>query len=324
MANCGIASVTGSGHCRRGPTLVKAAPAQSGMAETASGLTKDGWMSVFAELVKARLTFLVLLTTAVGFYLGTERGLDFVALLHAVIGTALAAAGAAALNQWWERPLDALMNRTRRRPLPAGRMLPGSAFRLGVTLSIGGVAYLAIVCNWLSAVLAATTILIYILGYTPLKRISTANTLLGAVPGALPPMIGWAAATGNVEGAAWSLFAILFCWQMPHFFALAWMYREDYNRGGFRMLSQDDETGVQSASQAVLFCMLLLIISGIPMYLRLTTEIYLPLALLLGGWFTFMAMQFHKKKTFRAARSLFFTSIIYLPLLLLALVLTKR
>lgn len=276
-----------------------------------------------AELVKARLTLLVLVTTAVGYYLGAGIPIDRAGFFHAVFGTALAASGAAALNQWWEHGFDALMLRTKSRPIPAGRMQPRDAFIIGTGLAVAGVVYLAVTCNWLSALLGAVTIVTYVFAYTPLKRITTVNTLIGAVPGALPPMIGWAAASGNVEGPAWSLFAILFCWQMPHFFAIAWMYREDYARGGFRMLSRDDESGVRSASQGVLFCMLLLIVTGVPAYLGLTNLIYLPVALALGGWFIVMAMRFHQKKTFRAARALFVTSIIYLPLLLLALVLTK-
>ncbi len=278
---------------------------------------------IFSDLVKARLTMLVLLTTAVGFYLGARGRVDFVALFNAVFGTAMAAAGAAALNQWWERRLDGLMERTRDRPIPSGRMLAGHAFLIGTLLALGGVVYLALMCNFLSAALGAATIGIYIFAYTPLKRISSVNTLVGAVPGALPPMIGWAAATGNVEPAAWSLFAILFCWQMPHFFAIAWMYREDYARGGFSMLSRDDDTGIRSASQGVLFCMLLLMITGGPFYLGLTSALYLPIALVLGAGFIVMAMKFHRQKTVPAARALFFASIIYLPLLLLALVVTK-
>lgn len=301
--------------------------AQTAAPVPAAALSKSGLhnrvVGDFAELVKARLTMLVLLTTAVGFYLSAQSPVDPVALFHAVFGTAMAAAGAAALNQWWERRLDALMQRTKERPIPSGRMLPRDAFIIGAGLAIAGVVYLSVNCNSLSALLAAATVGIYIFAYTPLKRISTVNTLVGAVPGALPPMIGWAAASGSVEGPGWSLFAILFCWQMPHFFAIAWMYREDYARGGFRMLSRDDKTGVRSASQGVLFCMLLLIITGTPFYLGLTSAIYLPVALALGGGFIVMAMKFHREKTFEAARALFVTSIIYLPLLLLALVLTK-
>src|SRR5438094_9714348 len=179
--------------------------------ETAArnGESVRGRVLDFAELFKARLTLLVLLTTAVGFYLGADSPINYAALFHVVFGTAAAAAGAAALNQWWERKLDALMRRTRTRPVPAGRMRPAEALALGVVFSIFGVGYLAITCNALGATLAAVTILIYIFGYTPLKRASSANTLVGAVPRAIPPMIGCAAARGTIEPGAWSLFAIL-------------------------------------------------------------------------------------------------------------------
>jgi len=276
-----------------------------------------------AELVKARLTLLVLLTTAVGFYIGSESPINYATLFHVVFGTAAAAAGAAALNQWWERRADALMRRTRTRPIPAGRMPPLQALVLGVALSLFGVAYLAIACNALSAALTAITVAIYIFAYTPLKRASTANTAVGAVPGAIPPMIGWAAACGNIGAGAWALFAIVFLWQLPHFFAIAWMYREDYSRAGFRMISSDDQSGERSASQSVLFCILLLVIAGLPAFLGIATVVYLPIELLLGGLFVAVAMRFLRMRTPSAARSLFLASIIYLPLLLGALVLTK-
>lgn len=276
-----------------------------------------------AELVKARLTLLVLLTTAVGFYLASESPVDFMALFHVVFGTAAAAAGAAALNQWWERQVDALMRRTRMRPIPAGRMLPLQALLLGIALSIFGVAYLSIVCNLLSAALTAITIGIYIFAYTPLKRTNTANTAVGAIPGAIPPMIGWAAARGNIGAGAWSLFAIIFLWQLPHFFAIAWMYREDYSRAGFRMISSDDRSGERSASQSVFFSILLLIIAGLPAFLGIANSVYLAIELLLGGLFIAVAMRFLRLRTPDAARALFIASIVYLPLLLGALVLTK-
>ncbi len=282
-----------------------------------------GALSDFTELVKARLTSLVLLTTAVGYYLGAASPPNYGQFLHAVFGTALAAAGAAALNQWWERRLDALMLRTKSRPIPAGRMRPRDALLVGTFLSIGGLIYLSLTSNALATFLAAITIVIYIFAYTPLKRLSTTNTLVGAIPGAIPPMIGWAAARGRLNAEAWTLFAIMFVWQIPHFFAIAWMYRDDYDRAGFRMLSSGDETGGRSASQSVLFCMLLLIVTGIPTYLGLTNAVYLAIAVGLGAWFTASAMRFHRQRTSRAARSLFLTSIIYLALLLLALVLTK-
>ena len=276
-----------------------------------------------AELVKARLTLLVLLTTAVGFYLGSESPINYMALFHVVFGTAAAAAGASALNQWWERGVDALMRRTRTRPIPAGRMRPLQALVLGVVLSTFGVGYLAIVCNALSAALAAITIAIYIFAYTPLKRASTANTAVGAIPGAIPPMIGWAAARGSIDAGAWSLFAIVFLWQLPHFFAIAWMYREDYSRAGFRMISGDDRSGERSASQSVFFCILLLVVAGLPAFLGIVNFVYEGVELVLGGLFTAVAMRFLRMRNASAARSLFIASIVYLPLLLGALVLTK-
>ena len=279
--------------------------------------------SDFAELVKARLTLLVLLTTATGFYLGAAGPINYIALFHAVFGTALAAAGAAALNQWWERRLDALMQRTKTRPIPAGRLLPRNAAIVGLVLAFAGVIYLGRACNWLSASLAAATIVIYIFAYTPLKRITTTNTLVGAIPGALPPMIGWAAASGRLDPGAWSLFVILFFWQLPHFFAVAWMYREDYARAGFQMVSSGDETGARSASQSVFFCIVLLLVGGIPAFLGVVSSIYLAVELVLNGLFIFAAMRFLRTQAAADARGLFLASIIYLPLLLLALVLTK-
>ena len=280
-----------------------------------------------AELVKARLTLLVLLTTAVGFYLGSESPVNYLALFHVFFGTAAAAAGAAALNQWWERRADALMRRTRARPIPAGRMRPLQAFILGIALSFFGVGYLAIVCpapgGTISAALAAITIAIYILAYTPLKRASNANTAVGAIPGAIPPMIGWAAARGSIDAGAWSLFAIVFLWQLPHFFAIAWMYREDYSRAGFRMISGDDSSGERSASQSVFFCILLLVVGGLPAFLGIVNSVYLVVELLLGGMFTAVAMRFLRMRNASAARLLFIASIVYLPLLLGAMVLTK-
>ena len=296
---------------------MKTVTIESGVSE------KPRFVSDLVELVKARLTLLVLLTTAVGFYLGAEGSINFAALLHTVFGTALAAAGAAALNQWWEHKLDALMQRTQSRPLPAGRMRPRDALLIGAILSIFGVSYLAVVCNALSAALAAITIIIYIFAYTPLKLVSTFNTALGAVPGALPPMIGWAAARGTLNAGAWMLFAILFFWQLPHFFAIAWMYRDDYARAGFQMISSDDPTGARSASQSVFFCMILFMVAGLPAFLGIATVFYLLAELILGGIFIAVAMRFLKTRTRSDARRLFITSIIYLPLLLGALVLSK-
>lgn len=277
----------------------------------------------FAELIKARLTLLVLLTTAVGFYLGAPASLNVAALFHAVFGTALAAAGAAALNQWWERRADALMHRTKMRPIPAGRMPARDALVIGNFLALVGVSYLAITTNLLSAALSAATIVIYIFGYTPLKRISATNTLVGAVPGALPPMIGWAAACGEVSWPAWSLFAILFCWQMPHFFAIAWMYREDYARAGFRMLSSRDIDGTRSSRQAACFAALLILASVLPALLGLTGPVSFGGELFLGAALFAVAVRFYRRRSARAARALFIASVVYLPIALAVLVLTK-
>jgi protoheme IX farnesyltransferase len=284
-----------------------------------------GWtMADFAQLVKARLTFLVLITTAVGFYTGNRGANDFVAMFHAVFGTALAASGAAALNQWWEHQHDAIMLRTQGRPIPAGRMTPREGLIVGAILSFAGVIYLLLVVNLISALLAGLTIVIYLFAYTPLKRVTTANTIVGAIPGALPPLIGWAAARNDLSLPGWALFATLFLWQMPHFFSLAWIYRADYARAGFRMISNEDESGARCASQSVLFSILLLIAAPTIGYLGLTSVAYVPIALALSCAFVAMAMRFHGKPAPATARSLFLASIIYLPLLLGALVLTKQ
>ena len=280
-------------------------------------------LSDFSQLIKTRLTFLVLVTTGVGFYIGTSGAVDVIRLVNVLLGAALAAAGASALNQWWERDLDALMSRTRTRPVPSGRMRPASALIVGSLLAVIGIIYLAITTNRLATILTALTVIIYIFAYTPLKRVTTGNTLVGAIPGALPPLIGWAAARGSLDFAAWSLFAIVFIWQMPHFFAIAWLCRHDYERAGFRMLSRDDETGLRSASQAVLFCMLLLLVAVIPSAIGMASSVYLLIEIILGGLFTAVAMRFHRLANISSARLLFFSSIIYLPLLLAALMLTK-
>lgn len=283
---------------------------------------QPGRFADFSQLVKARLTCLVLVTTGVGYYMA-RTPVNLVGLFHALFGAALAAAGASALNQWWERDLDALMLRTRDRPVPSGRMRPYAALALGSVLAVAGVIYLEVRANLLAAFLAALTVLIYVFAYTPLKRVTTTNTLVGAIPGALPPVIGWAAARGNANFGAWSLFAILFIWQMPHFFAIAWMCRADYARAGFQMLSSGDESGVRTASQAVLFAMILLLIGGIPSFIGMSGPVYLAAEIILSGLFLAMAMRFHANASVENARRLFLASIIYLPLLLLAVMMTK-
>jgi len=296
---------------------------QSARDAATAQIAGHGRMSDFSQLIKARLTFLVLVTTGVGFYVGTRGPVDLVRLFNVLVGAALAAAGASALNQWWERDLDALMSRTRMRPVPSGRIRAGSALILGCFMALIGIVYLALTTNFLATILTALTVVIYIFAYTPLKRVTTINTLVGAIPGALPPLIGWAAARDSLNFGAWTLFAIVFVWQIPHFFAIAWICRRDYAHAGFRMLSGDDETGVRSASQAVLFCMLLLLIAGTPAFIGMTNSIYLLAEIILGGLFIAVAMRFHRIGNTGSARLLFLSSIIYLPLLFAALMLTK-
>jgi protoheme IX farnesyltransferase len=285
---------------------------------------KSGLLDDVLELVKARLSFLVLITTLVGFLLGWRGPMDWVLLASSLLGTALCAGGAAALNQWWERDIDALMKRTRARPLPAQRMQPRDALLFGVFFSVTGVVVLALFTNTGAAFLAFATIAIYILVYTPMKRISSLNTLVGAVPGALPPLIGWVAARGqyNLEGGL--LFAILWFWQMPHFLAIAWMYREDYASGGFIMLTANDPEGLMTARQAFLYSLCLLLTTLMPGVMGFNSPLYFFGALALGAAFSVFAFRFLLQRDRTTARNLFFASILYLPLLLGLLVATHR
>ncbi len=280
--------------------------------------------SDFCELVKARLTTLVLSTTLAGFYLGWRGPMNYLALGHALFGTALVAGGAAALNELIERDVDANMRRTRDRPLPAGRMQPDTALLIGFGLSAGGLLYLLLLVNPLSSLLAAVTLATYLFAYTPLKRITTLNTLVGAIPGALPPMIGWAAARGSVDLQAWSLFGILFCWQMPHFLAIAWMYRDDYAGAGFVMLPNTDEDGASTGRQAINYSGALLLVSLTPALLGLASAVYFFGAFVLGTGMIYYAWQLQAVRSRPRARQLFFASIIYLPLLLALLALSKQ
>lgn len=283
----------------------------------------SGRLGDVAELVKARLTALVLLTTLAGFYLGWNGPMDYGRLAHTLLGTVLVAAGSAALNQFIERGLDARMHRTRERPLPAGRMSPEAALGIGFVVSVVGLLELALAVNLLSAMLAAVTLAIYLFVYTPLKRRTTLNTLVGAIPGALPPMLGWTAATGKLDAGAWALFGILFCWQLPHFLAIAWRHREDYARGGFVMLPTVDPDGRRTGWQAVNYALLLLLVSLTPTLLGLATQPYFFAAFTLGVGLLAFAVRLLLDRSDGRAKQLFFASIIYLPLLLAALALCK-
>ncbi len=279
--------------------------------------------SVWADLIKARLTTLVVLTTAAGFYAGWRGALDWALLFHTALGTAMVASGAAALNQLLERDYDALMERTEDRPLPSGRLTPETVLLVGGGLSIVGLVYLAVAVNLLTSALGAITLVSYLWIYTPLKRVTTLNTAIGAIPGALPPLMGWTAARDEVSGGGWALFAILFFWQLPHFLAIAWMYREDYARGGFAMLPVVDKDGQRTGRQALSHTLGLLPISLSPFIFKLAGPVYLFAALILGIIFVGAAFRFARELTHARARTLFFVSIIYLPLLFAALALDK-
>lgn len=290
---------------------------------TESEIVEKTRFAVFSDLIKARLTFLVLVTTLVGFYVGDSGAMDWLLLLHTMLGTALVASGAAALNQLLERDYDAMMRRTENRPLPSGRMQPATVLILGGAFGGIGLIYLAIAVNLLTSLLGAITLASYLFIYTPLKRKTTLNTIIGAIPGALPPLMGWTAARGHISQGGWALFAILFFWQLPHFFAIAWIYREDYAKAGYMMLPVVDPKGERTGRQAVSHTLGLLPVSLCPFLFHLAGPVYLCGAIILGLVYLWFAIQFSRHLTIPRARQLFFVSILYLPLLLGTMVLDK-
>jgi protoheme IX farnesyltransferase len=274
----------------------------------------------FLALTKPRLNLLVLLTTLAAMYLAAPDGVAPLTLMHALVGTALVAGGASALNQVWERNTDGLMRRTRTRPVPDGRLQPGEGAWFGIMLSIAGLAQLAGGVNALSAVVAAVTLATYVFLYTPLKRRTWLSTLVGAFPGALPPIIGWAAATGEISAAAVTLFAIVFLWQMPHFLAIAWLYRDDYARAGLPLLPVVEPDGRSTGRQAFAYAAALLPVSVTPAFFGLGGQVYVVAALALGTALLALSARFARDRTSASARRLFFASIIYLPVLWTVLV----
>lgn len=277
----------------------------------------------YVALMKPRLNVLVVATSAAGYYLGAPRSVDGAAMLQAVAGTALVAGGAAVLNQLYERDTDALMRRTRQRPLPAGRVDPADARLFGLALSSAGLALLAARANWLAAGLALATILIYLAVYTPMKRRTPLATLVGAVPGALPALIGWTASRGTVATGGAALFAIVFLWQIPHFMAIAWLYRDDYGKAGFPMLAVTDPEGRRAGRQALWYAAALVPFSLLPSFTGVAGPVYFAAALALGGALLVLAARFASARNDSSARALFFGSIAYLPLLWIVLVADK-
>jgi heme o synthase len=271
-------------------------------------------------LTKPRLNLLVLITTLAGLYLAEPAGVSTSLLVHTLIGSALVAGGAAALNQVLERATDALMRRTRNRPLAAGRLGAMEGSVLGALLSLAGLAELALFTNATAAAVAAVTLASYVFLYTPLKTRTSLATLIGAVPGALPPVIGWAAATGTISGPAFVLFGIVFLWQMPHFLAIAWMYRDDYARAGIPLLPVLEPDGRRTGHQALIYAAVLWPVSLLPVLAGLAGLPYAGMATVLGFLYIGLSVRFAQERSHATARRLFLFSIVYLALLLGALV----
>ena len=277
----------------------------------------------YLELTKPSVVWLMVMSTAVGFYLGSSGPFSFLLFLHTLLATALLAGGAGALNQWAERDLDALMRRTERRPLPAGRLRSYPALGFGIAISLAGVAYLALAVNLLSAGLGLLTTASYLLLYTPLKTKTPFSTFVGSFPGAMPPLIGWAAARNDLSIEGWVLFAMLFLWQFPHFYAIAWMYREDYARAGIKMLPVVEPDGVSTGRQIVCYAAVLLPVSLAPVLLGMVGTVYLVGAVLCGLGYLYYGVLTARVKTTMQARRLLQASVIYLPLIYSLLILDK-
>ena len=287
----------------------------------------------YAELMKPELTFLSVLSALCGFYLGSSGRFDLWLFVHTAVGTTLLGGGAGALNQYIERGYDALMKRTERRPLPAGRVQPMEVFLFGTIISIAGLVQLTVFTNPLTGFLGAITFATYLFLYTPLKRMTTLSTIIGTIPGALPPMMGWTAVRNELSPEAWALFAILVCWQMPHFLSLAWLYRKDYARAGYKMLTVVDQEGTRTGWHIVTYSMLLIPVSVIPTVLGMAGLIYACLAVCFGLAFLALGIQMLRTvgdndpdrvtRVNFLARRVFFASLIYLPVLMLVMSLDK-
>ena len=276
-------------------------------------------MKAYLELTKPRITWLILMSTAIGFVFGLSSGPGVVfswwTLFHALCGTAMIASGTAALNQWFESKADAQMHRTRQRPIPSGRIERRPAFLFAMALSILGFAQLTWLVNPLTGFLGLFTLATYIFLYTPLKRRSPHSTTVGAIPGAMPPLIGFAASASAITWPAMALFAILFVWQFPHFYAIAWMYREDYGRAGIRMLPVVEPDGESTARRILVFLLLLIPVSLAPSFLGMTGSIYLAGALMLGLYFLNAGVQVFRDRSLLRARAVLLASVVYLPAL---------
>jgi protoheme IX farnesyltransferase len=277
----------------------------------------------FVALAKPRLNVLVVASTLVGYAMADGQSLGLLRVVGLLLGTGLVAGGASAFNQVLERDLDALMKRTRARPLPDQRLQPVEGLLFGGAITLAGLLMIVMATNLLAAVVALATLLSYVAVYTPLKRRTSFGTVIGAIPGALPPIIGWAAASGALPPQAWTLFGIMFLWQLPHFLAIAWMYREDYARAGFPMLPVLEPDGRSTARQSVVYAAALVPFSLVPTLMRMAGEAYFTGALVLGLAFLWLTLQFARTREVRDARRVFFGSITYLPLLWILMIADK-
>jgi len=279
--------------------------------------------SDFVALAKPRLNMLVVASTLVGYAMADGEPLGLLRVCGLLLGTGLVAGGASTFNQVAERDLDALMRRTRRRPLPDQRLQPLEGVLFGTAMTLAGLLLIVAASNVVAAAVALATLLSYVVIYTPLKRRSSFSTVVGAIPGALPPIIGWSAVTGTMPAQAWTLFGIMFLWQLPHFLAIAWMYREDYARAGFPMLPVLEPDGRSTARHSVLYAAALVPLSFAPMLMHMAGEVYFAGALVLGIGFLWLTLQFARTRAVRDARTLFFGSIVYLPLLWILMIADK-
>lgn len=281
-------------------------------------------ITAFVELTKPRIAFLLVLTSAAGFYLASGGSFDLPLFINSMIGIALLAFGVATLNQYIERRIDTLMDRTATRPLPTGRITPIEALIFGISQCVVAEIYLFALVNPLTAILGLTVIVGYVLLYTPLKTRTSVSTAIGAIPGAMPPLMGWTAASNDITLAAWSLFVMQFLWQFPHFLAIAWMYREQYAKAGIKMLPVVEPEGKLTARQIVLFTIMLVPVSLAPFFMGVSGVVFLIGASLLGIGFLWASIRTARDRTNPQAKRLLMVSVIYLPMLFILMVLDKR
>ncbi len=277
-------------------------------------------LQAYIELSKPSILSLVLVTTALGYYLAGKGVQDWGILCWTLLGAALSCGGAGALNHYVERDSDPLMKRTKNRPLPRGTITPANALAYGILAVLAGVTLLCWKVNLLTAFLSLLTAFLYVLVYTPMKKISWLNTTIGAIPGAIPPMGGWAAATNHLDPGAWVLFFILFAWQHPHFYAIAWLCKEDYAKAGFKMLPVVEPDGISTFRHSLFYCVLLLAVSILPSFMGMSGKIYLAGAIILGAGFMYAGWQLLRSHSLADARRLLGASVLYLPLLLVVIV----